>query len=126
MKKKKPLIVASGSNLLPRILRVVLVVSVMVTAIALLLAPKPWNVELAMSEWTLAECIRVSLWWAGLLALPVLFFALTTRYWTAPLQEVSGRLVSRAGCPAVLADCSRCDDILYHHRGSAPAAKPMG
>src|SRR6478735_9384252 len=28
--------------------------------------------------------------------------------------------------PAVLADCPRCDDILYHHRGSAPAAKPMG
>lgn len=89
MKSQKPLIVASGSNLLPRILRVVLVVPVMVTAIALLLAPKPWNVELAMSEWTLAECIRVSLWWAGLLALPVLsILALTTRYWTAPLQEV--------------------------------------
>ena len=42
-----------------------------------------------MPEWSLKQCIRVSLWWAGLLALPVLcILALTTRLWTAPLREV--------------------------------------
>ena len=126
MKSQKPLIVASGSNLLPRILRVVLVVPVMVTAIALLLAPKPWNVELAMSEWTLAECIRVSLWWAGLLALPVLYSRADHAILDSTAAGGPAGWSQEQDAPAVLADCSRCDDILYHHRGSAPAAKPMG
>ena len=55
----------------------------------LLVAPKPWEVEQSMPEWSLKQCIRFSLWWAGLLALPVLsVLALTVRRWTAPVQEL--------------------------------------
>ena len=89
MKLEKPLLVASESNLLPRLVRALLVVLVVVTALALLMTPKPWNLKVPVPEWTLNQCIRVSLWWAGLLALPVLsILALTTRLWTAPLREV--------------------------------------
>jgi hypothetical protein len=89
MKLDKPLMVAGGSSLLPRILRALLLVLVVVTALGLLGAPKPWKVAVPMPEWSLNECIRVSLWWDGLFALPVLcILALTTQYWTAPLREV--------------------------------------
>jgi hypothetical protein len=89
MKLVKPLLVASESNLLPRLVRALLVVFVVVTSLALLMTPKPWNLEVPVPEWTLMQCTRVSLWWAGLLALPVLsILALTTRHWTAPLPEV--------------------------------------
>jgi hypothetical protein len=89
MKLDKPLMVADRSSLLPRILRALLLVLVVVIALGLLGASKPWKVAVPMPEWSLNECIRVSLWWNGLLALPVLcILALTTQYWTAPLPEV--------------------------------------
>jgi hypothetical protein len=89
MKPDKPLMMASGSNFLPRIVRALLLLLVVVIALALLAAAKPWKIEVPMPEWTLRQCTRVSLWWAGLLALPVLcILALTTQYWTAPLRDV--------------------------------------
>jgi Dolichyl-phosphate-mannose-protein mannosyltransferase len=89
MKLDNPLMVASGSNLLPRMVRALLLLLAAATALALLAAAKPWTVQVAMSEWSLKECIRVSLWWAGILALPVLtILALTTQYWTAPLRDL--------------------------------------
>lgn len=89
MKLDKPLMVASGSNLLSRIVRALLLVLVVVIALALLAAAKPWKVGVPMPDWSLKQCIRVSLWWAGLLALPLLgILVLTTQYWTAPLREV--------------------------------------
>ena len=72
MKLDKPLMVASGSNLLPRIVRALLLVLIVVIALALLAAAKPWKLGVPMPEWNLKQCIRVSLWWAGLLALPPL------------------------------------------------------
>jgi hypothetical protein len=89
MKLDKALLVASGSDLLPRILRALLLLLAIMTALALVAASKPWQLEVPMPEWSLKQCIRVSLWWAGLLALPVLFIrALTMQYWTAPLRDV--------------------------------------
>ena len=80
MKLDKPLMVASGSNLLPRIVRALLLVLIVVIALALLAAAKPWKLGVLMPEWNLKQCIRVSLWWAGLLALPVLgILVLTTQ-----------------------------------------------
>ena len=67
MKLDKPLMVASGSNLLPRIVRALLLVLIVVIALALLAAAKPWKLGVPMPEWNLKQCIRVSLWWAGLL-----------------------------------------------------------
>ena len=89
MKLDKPLMMAEQSRLLPRIVRAVLIGVAVVVAIMLLVAPKPWEVEQSMPEWSLKQCIRFSLWWAGLLALPVLsVLALTVRRWTAPVQEL--------------------------------------
>jgi Dolichyl-phosphate-mannose-protein mannosyltransferase len=89
MKLDKPLMMASGSDLLPRIVRALLLLLVLVIALALLAAAKPWQVEVPMPEWSFKQCTRVSLWWAGLLALPVLCaLALTTQYWIAPLGDV--------------------------------------
>ena len=89
MKLDKPLMVASGSNLLPRIVRALLLVLIVVIALALLAAAKPWKLGVPMPEWNLKQCIRVSLWWAGLLALPLLgILVLTTQYWTTPLRQV--------------------------------------
>jgi hypothetical protein len=88
MKLDKPLMVASGSNLLARIVRALLLVLVVVIALALLAAAKPWKVDLPMHQWDLKQCIRLSSWWAGLFALPILCaLALTTQYWTTPLRE---------------------------------------
>ena len=47
MKLDKPLMVASGSNLLPRIVRALLLVLIVVIALALLAAAKPWKLERA-------------------------------------------------------------------------------
>ena len=89
MKLDKPLMVASGSNLLPRIVSALLLVLLVVIALALLAAAKPWKLGVPMPEWNLKQCIRVSLWWAGLLALPLLgILVLTTQYWTTPLRQV--------------------------------------
>jgi hypothetical protein len=89
MKLDEPLVMAEESNLLPRIVRAVLFGLAVVVATMLLVAQKPWEVEVSVPEWSLKECIRFSLWWAGLLALPVLsILALTARRWTAPVQEV--------------------------------------
>jgi Dolichyl-phosphate-mannose-protein mannosyltransferase len=89
MKLDKPLMMEEQSRLLPRIVRAVLIGVAVVVAIILLAAPKPWEVELPVPEWNLKQCIRFSLWWAGLLALPVLsVLALTVRRWTAPVQEL--------------------------------------
>jgi Dolichyl-phosphate-mannose-protein mannosyltransferase len=89
MKLDKPLMMEEQSRLLPRIVRAVLIGVAVVVAIMLLVAPKPWEVEQSMPEWSLKQCIRFSLWWAGLLALPVLsVLALTVRRWTAPVQEL--------------------------------------
>ena len=88
MKLDMPLMVTSGSNLVPRIVRAVLLVFVVVIAFMLLGAAKPWNVEVPMPAWSLKQCIGISFWWAGLFALPVLcLLALTTQSWTAPLRE---------------------------------------
>ncbi len=80
---------AEESDLFPRIVRVVLIGVAVVVAIMLLVAPKPWEVELSTPVGSLKQCLRFSLWWAGLLALPVLsVLALTVRRWTAPVQEL--------------------------------------
>ena len=89
MKLDKPLMMAEQSRLLPRIVRAVLIGVAVVVAIMLLVAPKPWEIELSKPEWNLKKCVRFSLWWAGLLALPVLsILALTVRRWTAPVPEL--------------------------------------
>jgi Dolichyl-phosphate-mannose-protein mannosyltransferase len=90
MKLDQPPVMARESNLLPRIVRAVLAGLVVTVAIMLFVAPKPWKVELPVPEWSLKQCIRFSLWWAGLFALPVLgVLALTTQRWIAPVQKVS-------------------------------------
>jgi hypothetical protein len=56
--------------------------------IALLLAPKPWAVELSFSQKVpMRESIPVGLWWAGLIN-ALLFFALaaTSGWWIQPLS----------------------------------------
>ena len=127
MKLDKPLMVADRSNLLPRILRALLLVLVVVIALGLLGAPKPWKVAVPLPEWSLNECIRVSLWWDGLLALPVLcILALTTQYWTAPLQEVR-HVGLKSRMPRLFWPIVAVITILYTHDSrSAPPAKPVG
>jgi hypothetical protein len=89
MKLDQPPVMARESALLPRIVRALLAGLVLMVAITLLVAPKPWKIELSVAEWSLKQCIRFSLWWAGLFALPVLgVLALTTHRWIAPMQKL--------------------------------------
>ena len=88
MKPDEPLVMAQERNCFPRIVRAVLFTTTVAIAITLLVAPKPWDIELSLPARNLAQYIRFSLWWAGLLALPVLIvLTLTTPRWTAPAQE---------------------------------------
>lgn len=75
-------------NSLSPIVRAVLVSILIAVTIILLVAPKPWAIEGSPPARTI-ESVHSSLWWAGLLALPVLsVLALTARRWTAPVQGV--------------------------------------
>ncbi|HEY5704729.1 MAG TPA: hypothetical protein VIS96_04065 [Terrimicrobiaceae bacterium] len=63
--------------------RCILLVLLAGIAIALLVAPKPWE-HSPLSK--LEDSIRVYSWWAGLINLgPLTILTLTTRWWTQPL-----------------------------------------
>lgn len=72
------------------IVRAVLGASIIAVAIALMIAQKPWEIGPSYTtNRNLEQCIRLSLWWAGVLALPLLtILALTARRWTARGQEL--------------------------------------
>ena len=127
MKLDKPLMVASGSNLLPRIVRALLLVLIVVIALALLAAAKPWKVGVPMPDWSLKQCIRVSLWWAGLLALPA---AGHSRADHAILDSTAAggpaRWSQEQNASAVLADRRDYYDSLCYDGRSTLAAEPMG
>ena len=73
------------------IMRAVLCASIIAVVIALMVAQKPWEIGLShATSRNLEQCIRFSLWWAGLLAIPLLtMLALTTRYWMTRGRELS-------------------------------------
>jgi hypothetical protein len=57
---------------------------------ALLIAPKPWLVDLeTVGRENIKAHARVGLWWAGLAALPpLLLLAVTARWWTLPMGKI--------------------------------------
>ena len=78
-------------------------------------ASKPWKVAVPMPEWSLNECIRVSLWWNGLLALPVLdaFSPLTTQSLDSTAAGGPGTFLSQEqDASVVLADRRSCHHSL--------------
>ncbi|HEY5777315.1 MAG TPA: glycosyltransferase family 39 protein, partial [Terrimicrobiaceae bacterium] len=76
-------------------MRAVLGASVIAVVIALMVAQKSWKIGPSdATNRDLEQCIRLSLWWAGVLALPLLtMLALTARRWTARGQELQLVLV---------------------------------
>ena len=105
---------AEESDPLPRIVRAVLIGVAVVVAIMLLVTPKPWEIELSKPEWNLKKCVRFSLWWAGLLALPVLsILALTVRRWTAPMQELRQHVGLKSRMPRLFWPTIGVITILY-------------
>ena len=108
MKLDKPLIVASGSNLLPRIVRALLLVPRYGDRTSAFGCCKALERGVPMPDWTCKQCIRVSLWWAGLLALPLLGYSRADH---AILDSTAAggpaRWSQEQNASAVLADCSR-------------------
>jgi hypothetical protein len=88
MKLDTPLLTAVERNPFASVVRAVLVAIIVAVTITLLVAPKPWEVTEAKPARSF-EFVRSSLWWAGLLALPVLgVLASTTRQWTSPMRQL--------------------------------------
>jgi hypothetical protein len=86
MKLDQPLMMALERNASSTFVRAVLVGIIVAVVTILLVSPKPWAT--GSSPAPRLESVRSSLWWAGLLSLPVLgVLALTTRQWTAPVRQ---------------------------------------